>query len=65
MFSLIDPAEGFRILQGAPVPDNACCLPSGSGLSVQVPGHRLLLDGAHKHDAVHVPETQGCKGQNI
>lgn len=63
--SLKDAALGFGILQVAPLPDDPCRLPSGPGLSVQVPGHRLLLDRAHKHDAVHVPAAQGCKGQNL
>ena len=39
-------------------PDDPGSLPSGPGLSVQVPGHRLLLHRAHEHDPVDVPATQ-------
>lgn len=40
-----------------PVPDDAGRLALGSGLGVQVPGHRLLLHRAHERDAVHIPAT--------
>lgn len=44
-------------------PDDARCFVSGSGLSVQFPGHGLLLHRAHERDAVHVPAT-GKRGSN-
>lgn len=54
-FSVYD-VLGF-FLNADLVPDDACCFAFGSGLRVQVPGHRLLLHGAHEGYSIHIPAT--------